>query len=109
MSKTYHKFVSFKDNDCGFAKFDKRNANKKVRNFNEYLPNGNKYKLLFNSWNIHDYVCTYYTKEEILEAIKSWECFKIRYTKELNKLTRARCLYKEKIFTRKSIRFSLDI
>lgn len=106
MSKTYHKFLSFKDNQRGFAKFDKRNANKQVRKFKKYLPNGNKYKHLFQTYDIHDFIFTFYSKREILEWIGFGHTLRKGYSK---KFLHAKCLYIEKTFTRESIRFSLDI
>ena len=47
-------------------KWPKRQANKKVRRFKEDLADGNAYKKLYETWDIHDYVSRY-TWEEWLE------------------------------------------
>ena len=36
-------------------KYVKNQANRVVRKYDEELPNGKKYKLLYNSWNIRDF------------------------------------------------------
>ena len=35
--------------------FEKRLANKRIRRYNRFIPNGNSFKKLYPSWNICDY------------------------------------------------------
>lgn len=41
----------------------KKFANRKVRRCKDAIPNGKAYRKIYNSWEIHDYVCRY-TYEE---------------------------------------------
>lgn len=55
MSRSRKKLSIWKDKNC---KKSKRWANKKVRqlSIDVYLPNGNKWKRLLNSWDICDWI-----------------------------------------------------
>jgi len=71
MSKSYKKYTCFTDNQNGGAKKEKRFANKKVRRTFE-LDNGNAYKKLYCSWNIHDFKSVYYNRQEVESARFDW-------------------------------------
>ena len=53
MSRSYKKNPVVKDGRSG--KVGKRFASKKVRRYKGIIPNGNTYKKLYESCNIHDY------------------------------------------------------
>lgn len=54
--------------DCESGKWGKKQANRKVRREKEFSGKGKQYKKIYNSWNIHDFVC-YWTLDD---AIKDW-------------------------------------
>lgn len=64
MSRSYKKNPICTDRPHG-AKYWKRRANKKVRKYNKIFNNGNSYKKLYCSYDIHDYVSRY-TKAEAI-------------------------------------------
>lgn len=55
MARSYKKSPCCTDRPNG-AKYWKNLGNRKVRHMNDSLPKGNKYKKVYNSWEIHDYV-----------------------------------------------------
>jgi hypothetical protein len=55
MSRSYKKSPVYTDHSNG-TKYWKRLANKKVRKENTHFLKGKKYRRLFNSWKIHDYI-----------------------------------------------------
>lgn len=65
MSRSYKKSPVWTDRRNG-AKFWKRVSNKKVRKYKGELANGNAYKKIYDSWEIHDWV-SYYTKQEAID------------------------------------------
>lgn len=56
MAKSYKRgIINFAPmNRHGNCRWDKNYANRKVRRHKGDLPDGNAYKLLYCSWNIHD-------------------------------------------------------
>ena len=58
MSRSYKRFPVCKDGGPKWNKFAKRVANKKVRN-TRGIPSGRSYKKVYETWNIHDWVCYY--------------------------------------------------
>lgn len=61
---------------------EKKFANKKVRRCKETIPNGKAYRKLFQSWDIHDYVCryTYEDYEAYYESeIKMYQMGALKY------------------------------
>ena len=67
MSRSYKKNPIYTDRPHG-AKYWKRVGNKKVRKNNNTFPKGKKYKRMYNSWEIHDYISRY----SKCEAIKDY-------------------------------------
>lgn len=67
MLRSYKKNPICSDRSNG-AKFWKKVGNKKVRKSDDFFLKGNKYKKIYNSWEIHDYILRW-TKEQ---AIKSY-------------------------------------
>jgi len=67
MSRSYKKNPIVKDHNSG--RIGKKFANKKVRNVNTFIPNGNAYKKLFCSYNIHDYI----SRQPYSDCIKEFE------------------------------------
>ena len=55
MARSYKKNPICSDHSNG-AKYWKKIGNKKVRKINDFLSKGNKYKKIYNSWEIHDYI-----------------------------------------------------
>ena len=64
---------SFKKNAgwCDRSPFAKKEANARVRKTPD-VPNGNAYKKIYESWDIHDYKCLLHTKREILDWVESF-------------------------------------
>lgn len=69
MSRSYKKHPWCTDGKKGQVK-SKRLANKIVRRYKNKIANGNYYKRLFCSWNIHDYISRW-TWEEAKEAYEN--------------------------------------
>jgi len=65
MSRSYKRNPVYTDRTHG-AKYWKRVSNKKVRKSNNVFLKGNKYKKIYNSWNIHDYISRW-SKEQALD------------------------------------------
>lgn len=63
MSRSYKKTSIIKY--CGNSRFGKRQANKKVRVYNDVSLKGNSYKKLYESYNINDIV-EYCSKEKAI-------------------------------------------
>lgn len=56
MSKSYRKPYAPDNYGSKYLKWAKRAANKFVRRFKKFAPNGGQYKRIgFNSWDIRDY------------------------------------------------------
>lgn len=70
MSRSYKKNPIYTDRTHG-AKYWKRLANKKVRKENDHFLKGKKYKRIYNSYDIHDYISRW-TKEEALKDFKRY-------------------------------------
>ena len=70
MSRSYKKFPGFSDGDS-CKKFPKRWAARKVRH-SKNIPNGGAYRRLYNSWDICDYNCRYYSIADGLKAFAKW-------------------------------------
>lgn len=62
MSRSYKKFPGHTDYHSAYTKWAKRQASKAVRKADD-VDNGKFYRKIFNSWNIRDYVCIWYSKE----------------------------------------------
>ena len=73
MSRSYKKHPIYTDRDkAGAAKFWKRRANRVIRHYNQRdRVQHNKYKRLFNSWEIHDWISRWSRRE----AIESYNSF----------------------------------
>ena len=54
MSRSYKK-NTFCSDYSPLNKWGKRIANKSVRRHKDYLANGNSYRKVYDSWNIHDW------------------------------------------------------
>lgn len=67
MSRSYKKNPVYTDRTHG-AKYWKRCANKRVRRYKDELSNGMMYRKIYNSWEIHDYICRWTKKD----AIRYW-------------------------------------
>lgn len=80
MSRSYKKNPIYTDRPDG-AKYWKRLANKKVRRKNNHFLKGNKYKRIFNSWEIHDYISRW-SKYQALNDFKRYEYLKEEYKNE---------------------------
>ena len=80
MSRSYKKNPIYTDRPDG-AKYWKRLANKKVRKENIHFLKGKKYKRLFNSWEIHDYIF-YWDKKQALKDFKRYRYLKEDYKNE---------------------------
>jgi len=59
MSRSFKHTIGF----CDRNTFAKKEANARVRRTTE-LPNGNAYKKVFCSYNIHDFKCLFYTRKD---------------------------------------------
>lgn len=57
MSRSYRKNPIIKDYSRSYTKWIKRHANKVVRRHKGKIPDGNYYRKIFNSYDIHDQVC----------------------------------------------------
>jgi len=64
MSRSYKKTPGF----CDRSPFNKKQANKKVRK-TKIVPNGKAYKKLYESYNICDFKCLYFSDLQILNSI----------------------------------------
>lgn len=80
MSRSYKKNPICTDRPHG-AKYWKRLANKKVRKENIHFLKGKKYKRIYNSWEIHDYISRW-TKEEALKDFKRYMYLQKYYKNE---------------------------
>lgn len=80
MSRSYKKNPIYTDRPDG-AKYWKRLANKKVRKENIHFLKGKKYKRLFNSWEIHDYI-SYWDKFQALKDFKRYRYLNEYYKNE---------------------------
>ena len=80
MSRSYKKNPIYTDRPNG-AKYWKRLANKKVRKENNHFLKGKKYKRLFNSWEIHDYI-SYWDKKQALKDFTRYEYLREEYKNE---------------------------
>lgn len=73
MSRSYKKTPILKQ--CGYGKYGKKMANKKVRQYkNMIFSKSKKYKKLFDQWNIKDFV-SFYAREKAVKdgSVKEWE------------------------------------
>jgi hypothetical protein len=74
MSRSYKKVACKSDgskNHPGYTKFAKGQANKKVRQYKGEIGDGSKYKLLYNPWNIRDWIwCCWDKDDEWYEKLK---------------------------------------
>jgi hypothetical protein len=64
MARSFKKNPGVKDGDNG--KFGKKCANRRVRHYKLWLPNGSTFKRLFEQWDIHDYNFRYFSKSETI-------------------------------------------
>ena len=80
MSRSYKKNPIYTDRPDG-AKYWTRLANKKVRKENIHFLKGKKYKRLFNSWEIHDYI-SYWDKFQALKDFRRYRYLKEYYKNE---------------------------
>ena len=71
MSRSMKKFPGMSDGDCG-KKFQKRAANKKVRHYRLWLPNGSTFKKLYDQWDICDHNFRRYSKEDMMKWCEKW-------------------------------------
>ena len=55
MSRSYKKNPVYSDRPNG-AKYWKRIGNKKTRKLKDNFPKGRKYRRVYNSWEIHDFI-----------------------------------------------------
>ena len=80
MSRSYKKHPYHTDGSPREIVKSKRFANKAVRNYKHKIANGNAYKHLFCSYNIHDYIIRYSWEEAKLEYENDpWGYLKDRY------------------------------
>lgn len=56
MSRSYKKNPIYIDGRTPTPKRNKRQANKRIRHSKIILPNGNAYKKVFETYDIHDYI-----------------------------------------------------
>lgn len=61
MSRSRKKVFGGKDR----SPFYKNQANRRVRRFEDSIPNGGSYKKLYEQWNICDYKCIWFVKEDL--------------------------------------------
>ena len=80
MSRSYKKNPICSDRPNG-AKYWKRLANKKVRKQNIHFSKGKKYKKVFNSWEIHDYISRW-SKYQALKDLYRYKYLKEDYESE---------------------------
>lgn len=80
MSRSYKKNPICSDRPNG-AKYWKRLANKKVRKQNIRFSKGKKYKKVFNSWEIHDYISRW-SKYQALKDLYRYKYLKEDYESE---------------------------
>lgn len=67
MSHSYKKNPGFHDGEGSkYPKFAKRFANRKVRHYKD-LPNGNAYRKVSDSWDIHDYNFRYWHRNDLMD------------------------------------------
>lgn len=71
MSKTYRKVVAFTDYSRHHTRWAKRQASKAVRR-TAHIDDGNAYRKVFSTYDIHDYKFCYYATNE-LEGLKASE------------------------------------
>lgn len=64
MSRSYKKNPVYTDSTKG-RKTQKRWANKKIRRYKKYISNGNFYRKIFESYEIHDFIIRRTWSEEI--------------------------------------------
>lgn len=74
MARSYKKYPGFSDGDRP-KKWNKKQANKKVRKFFD-LSDGCNYKKLYERWNICDYNNRFYSKSHLLKYIDEEEIYK---------------------------------
>lgn len=86
MARSYKKSPCCTDRPNG-AKYWKNLGNRKVRHLDDLLPKGNKYKKVYNSWKIHDYVI-YWDKKQALEYFRRNRYLKEDYKNEEEFLNR---------------------
>ena len=75
MSRSYKKHPCCTDYTDGRT-IPKRRANKVIRRYKNKIANGNAYKHLYCSWNIHDYISRWswkQAKEEYNNPIYTWK------------------------------------
>ena len=76
MSRSYKHTPIIKDGSSAKRKSSKREASKKVRKYKGFIPDGNYYKKIYNSWEIYDYIslCTFsdWCKIKEKNTHKSW-------------------------------------
>jgi hypothetical protein len=71
MAKSYKKFPGCSDGDRS-KKFSKRQAARKVRHYKRWLPNGSKFKTLYERWDICDYNFRMYSWKEAYDHAVKW-------------------------------------
>ncbi len=76
MARSYKKYPSWSSPDSragvhSYVHYAKRFANRKARRpWHWDTPSGKAYRKLTDSWEIRDYVCTFYTRAEVNRAIE---------------------------------------
>jgi len=66
MSRSYKKHPGFSDNDKS-KKWNKRQANKRVRRHQKELDSGCNYKRLYQQWDICDHNFRVFSRNELKE------------------------------------------
>ena len=70
MSRSYKKNPFYTDGGAGIPKFFKRLANKKVRKYHKKIANGNAFKKINCSYDIHDFICYWSWKDALHQYYK---------------------------------------
>jgi hypothetical protein len=72
--KSVKKFPGFSDGEYGGKRFGKNQANRRVRRYKLWLPNGSTYKKLYERWCISDYNSRWYSEQDLLNyAETNWK------------------------------------
>ena len=95
MSRSYKKSPVYTDRDSG--KYWKKIGNKRVRRNKITLPKGKKYKKLYNSWEIHDYISRWDKYQALTRYYKYKEIYDDDYKSEKDYLNK----YWKKYYFRK--------
>lgn len=64
MSRSFKKSLVAKERN---DKYNKRCANKKVRRYNDYIPNGKSYKKIYESYDICDFAFIAISEDEVYD------------------------------------------